>query len=84
MLHPNERLADFLKVRGWNQRDAARALRCSPGMVSAVLSGAKLPGRRLANRIEAITNCLEWPAGPVRSVEWDAVEEERERSRSAT
>jgi transcriptional regulator with XRE-family HTH domain len=84
MSYPHERLAAFLKVREWNQGEAAERFGCSQAMVSWVLSGTKLPGRLLANRIEAVTSERpKWGGGPVRSEEWDALELARRASRDA-
>lgn len=82
---PHERLAAHLKARGWKQEDAATALGCSQGMVSSLLSGTKLPGRLLANRIERLTSerVPSHRRDVIRSEDWDEVELARRAERGA-
>lgn len=49
---PGEQLAAARIARGWNQRQAANALGCSPGMFSRIEAGKRFPGLALAFAME--------------------------------
>lgn len=70
---PHERLGAFLVAMKWTREHAAERFGCSPGFVSMLIGGSKLPGRLVANAIERVT-AAEWSSGAIRSEEWDAVE----------
>ena len=57
---------------GLNQSELARLLECSQSQVHRIESGARTPGRRLANAIERATHAL--LGGPIKASDWDALE----------
>lgn len=65
---PSQRLADFLKSRGWSQREAGEAFGCTQVMVSHILSRRSVPGRDIAVRIEETTRW--WKGGCIRIADW--------------
>lgn len=83
MIPPHERLAAFLRAQGWNQEEAADNFDCSQAMVSGLLRGAKLPGRLLANRIEAVTAASAVWDDAITSEEWDVIELARKAEKKA-
>lgn len=79
MSPPAERLAAWIQSQGWTRDVAAERLGFGRDMLDSILRGRRMPGRLLANTIERQSS--PWEHGPIRSVEWDAVEIARKRER---
>lgn len=67
------RFATWLAITGWSPIEQSYYLGVDRSHLSRVARGERLPGRRLANVIERLS--ADWAEGPIRSVEWDAVED---------
>lgn len=57
---------------GLGTSELAERCRVSRQMISSVVNGRRLPGRRLANTIARLTAV--WGEGPIATTEWDDVE----------
>lgn len=64
-----------LRLRAWIDEqnlsisDAARRMRISRPLLSQIVAGTRLPGRKVASIIEIHSSS--WDKGPVRVIDWD-------------
>ncbi len=70
---PRERLGAWRTELGMTRQALAGILGCDGSFLGHIEHGRRLPGRKLANAIEE--HSKSWPLGPIRSTEWDALEE---------
>jgi ribosome-binding protein aMBF1 (putative translation factor) len=72
----HRRFARWVTESEVSQRELARILESSAGMVSDLCAGRRFPGRKLANDIERETAVKrgKWKGHSIRSEEWDAAE----------
>lgn len=69
---PGERMRAFRVAQGWSRAQLGEQLDCEVSMVGLLERGERLPGRKMANRLEALSANAE--GGPIRSEDWDAAE----------
>lgn len=69
---PRERLHAWRKSLGLTYAALGERLDCDGSFLGHIENGRRLPGRKLANRIEAESR--EWDGGPILSTEWDDLE----------
>lgn len=75
---PARRLRKWQREMGMSTATLAERAEVSRQMMSSVLNGTRLPGRRLANTIARLTAV--WVDGPISTTEWDEAED---RARAA-
>lgn len=78
---PAARLLAWRTSTGQSRAEVATRLHCVANMVQAIETGARMPGRSLANAIERATES--WAKGPIKSEEWDEAERRQARARVA-
>lgn len=72
----HRRFVRWVTESGISQREIAKMLDSSPGMISDLCAGRRYPGRALANAIERETaeKRAKWRGAAIRSEDWDAAE----------
>lgn len=63
------RLRAWIDAQGLSISDAARRMRIGRPLLSQIVNGTRMPGRKVASTIEIHSSS--WDKGPIRVVDWD-------------
>lgn len=76
-MNATARLSEWVSAQTWCPLEASFRLKVDRSHLGRLMRGERMPGRRLANRIERLS--ADWAEGPILSMEWDAQEDANQR-----